>query len=174
MDVDDLYLALDQLGTRTISGKFFRHTAPHRDGLSGKGAALYGGRWNRSGTEALYLASPKQTCAAEFRRMAEGQGKGPVSFLPRTLHTISVDELDIIDLTTTGALASIGLQPSDVEADNWTPCQQIGDAVDTLGLGGLLADSATGSGVVLTVYVSHAHHGELNLTSSIEVDEGFR
>lgn len=102
------------------------------------------------------------------------KAKGPASFLPRTLHTISVDELEVIDLTTVGALESIGLQRSDLEADDWTPCQHIGDAVDTLGLGGLLADSATGRGVVLTVYVRHAHHGELNLTSSIEVDENFR
>lgn len=174
MDVDDLYLALDQLGTQTISGEFFRHTAPRRDGLSGKGAALFGGRWNRPGTEALYLATPKHTCVAEFHRMADGQGKGPASFLPRTLHTITVDDLEIIDLTTVGALESIGLRLSDLEADDWTPCQQIGDAVDTLGLGGLLADSATGSGVVLTVYLTHANLGELTLTSSIEVDEDFR
>lgn len=106
--------------------------------------------------------------------MAEGQGKGPASFLPRTLHTIAVHDLEIIDLTTGGALESIGLQPSDLEADDWTPCQQIGDVVDTLGLGGLLADSATGRGVVLTIYLNHAEHGQLSLTSSIEVDEDFR
>ena len=48
------------------------------------------------------------------------------------------------------------------------------DAVDTLGLGGPFADSATANGEVLTVYVRHAHRGELNLTSSLEVDEDFR
>jgi len=174
VDLDDLYLALDHLGTRTITGEFFRHTAPRRDALSGTGAAIYGGRWNRPGTEALYLAAPRETCAAEFARMAEGQGKGPASFLPRTLHTISVDNLEIVDLTGVGALETVGLQRSDLEADDWTVCQQIGDAVDTLGLGGLLADSATSSGVVLTVYVRHAHQEKLNLTSSIEVDEDFR
>jgi len=174
VDADDLYLALDHLGTRAISGEFFRHTAPRRDALSGKGAAIYGGRWNRPGNEALYLATPKKTCAAEFARMAQGQGKGPESFLPRTLHTISVDNLGIVDLTSVGALETIGLQRSDLEADDWAACQRIGDAVDTLGLGGLLADSATGSGVVLTIYVRHVHHGELNLTTSIEVDKDFR
>jgi len=174
VDLDDLYLALDHLGTRTISGEFFRHTAPRRDALSGKGAAIYGGRWNRPGTEALYLAAPRETCAAEFARMAEGQGKGPASFLPRTLHTIAVDNLEIVDLTTAGALEAVGLQRSDLEAEDWGVCQQIGDAIDTLGLGGLVADSATGNGVVLTVYVRHTHHGELNLTSSLEVREDFR
>jgi len=174
VDLDDLYLALDHLGTRTISGEFFRHTAPRRDALSGKGAAIYGGRWNRPGTEALYLAAPRETCAAEFARMAEGQGQGPASFLPRTLHTIAVDNLEIVDPTTVGALEAVGLQRSDLEADDWTVCQKIGDAIDTLGLGGLLADSATGYGVVLTVYVRHTHLGEPHLTSSIEVDNDFR
>lgn len=94
-----------------------------RDALSGTGAAIYGGRWNRPRTEALHLAAPKETCAAEFARMAEGQSKAPASFPPRTLHTISVDNLEIIDLTGVDVLEAIGLQRSDLEADDWTVCQ---------------------------------------------------
>src|SRR5690606_37674424 len=100
---------------------------------SGEGARIHGGRWNRRGAEALYLATPLATCAAEFRRMAEGQGKGPESFLPRMLHTIAVTDLDVVDLTQPGSIEAVGLETADLDAADWSACQAIGDAVDTLG-----------------------------------------
>lgn len=171
VDGEDLYLAIDQLGTRRLSGDYYRHTAPRRDALSGRGAAINGGRWNIRSTETLYLAAPRETCVAEFRRMAEGQGKGPASFLPRALHTISVKALAIADLTSVGALEAVGLDLDDLRDDDWSPCQRVGDAIDTLGLGGLLAPSATGDGVVLAVYLRHAHHGELEVKSTEVLDD---
>lgn len=168
MNVNDVFLALDQLGSTRINATYFRHTAPKREPLSGEGARQFGGRWNRPGTEALYLAEPIESCVAEFRRMAEGQGQGVASFLPRTLHTIAVTDLDVVDLTDPVRLAAIGLDEDDLSGDDWAPCQLIGDAVDTLGLGGLLAPSATGLGTVLTVYVRHAHH-TLHVERSVSV-----
>jgi hypothetical protein len=41
--------------------------------------------------------------------MAEGQGKGPESFIPRDLHTIDATELMILDLTSEGAMQSLKL-----------------------------------------------------------------
>ena len=58
MNVDDVYLALDRLGSKPLNGVYFRHTAPKREPLSGEGARIVGGRWNRPGSEALYLAEP--------------------------------------------------------------------------------------------------------------------
>ena len=170
MHIDDVFLALDQLGTKLISGTYYRHTAPRRDPLSGEGSRMVGGRWNRPGTEALYLAAPLDCCSAEFRRMAMGQGRGAESFLPRTLHTISVTELETIDLTHDASRAAVGLEPGDIAADLWETCQVIGDAVDTLGVGGLLAPSATETGNVLTVFVRHAHHQQLEVVNSKVVD----
>ena len=103
--------------------------------------------------------------------MAEGQGRGPESFLPRTVHAIAVSDLVVVDLTTVGALEAIGLRLEDLRDADWSACQHIGDAADTLGLGGLLGPSATGSGTVLAVFLRHAHHGELTLLSSDELDD---
>lgn len=166
----DLYLALDTLGPTSIDGVFYRHTAIHRDPLSGTGSRITGGRWNPPGTETLYLARPINTCRSEFFRMAEGQGRGAESFLPRSLHTIAVTGLEVIDLRTAQALGEVGLDLKRVSGD-WAPCQAIGDAADTLGLGGLLVPSATESGEVLAVFVRHAHHGELSVVRSETIEE---
>lgn len=102
--------------------------------------------------------------------MAEGQGRGAESFLPRSLHTIAVTGLEVIDLRTAQALGEVGLDLKRVSGD-WAPCQAIGDAADTLGLGGLLVPSATESGEVLAVFVRHAHHGELSVVRSETIEE---
>jgi RES domain-containing protein len=129
----DLYLALDTLGPTSIDGVFYRHTATRRDPLSGGGARITGGRWNPPGTETLYLARPVGTCRAEFFRMAEGQGRGAESFLPRSLHTIAATGLEVIDLRSVDALGRVGLDLNSITAD-WAPCQAVGDAADTFSL----------------------------------------
>lgn len=161
----DLYFALDVRGPTSIDGVFYRHTSERRNPLSGEGARMAGGRWNSPGTETLYLARPISTCRAEFLRMAEGQGRGPESFLPRNVHTIAVTNLAVADLRKDETLLSVGLD-RDAIGGEWGPCQAVGDAVATLGLGGLLAPSATGTGEVLAVFVRHAHHGELSVIRS--------
>jgi RES domain-containing protein len=166
----DLYLALDALGPALLDGVFYRHTAVHRDPLSGVGARIKGGRWNPPGTETLYLARPIATCRAEFFRMAEGQGKGTESFLPRRVHTIAVTGLEVIDLRREEALAAVGLDMNSLTGE-WSPCQAVGDATDTLGMGGLLVPSATQTGEVLAVFVRHAHHGELSVVRSESADD---
>jgi RES domain-containing protein len=166
----DLYFALDVIGPTSIDGVFYRHTSERRDPLSGEGARITGGRWNPPGTEALYLTRPISTCRAEFLRMAEGQGRGPKSFLPRRVHTIAVTNLAVVDLRSDETLQSVGLDRTAI-GGNWGPCQAVGDAADTLGLGGLLVPSATGAGEVLAVFVRHAHHGELSVVRSTTTND---
>lgn len=61
-----------------------------RDPLSGEGARLYGGRWNRVGTEALYLAADHTTAIAEYYQDYVMQG---------TLAAYDVASDHIADLT---------------------------------------------------------------------------
>lgn len=167
----DLYRVLDELGPSQIDGVFYRHTGPNRDPLSGFGASQMGGRWNPPGIETVYLARPLETCRAEFHRMATGQGSGAESFLPRMVYTIAITRLVVANLTIGGALAAVGLS-SEALVGPFEPCQRVGDAASTLGFGGVLAPSASGSGEVLAVFSRNAHHGELYVVRSASVEDG--
>lgn len=164
--------AVDDLGPSTWSGIAYRHTSPRRNALTGAGAAVSGGRWNPPGIATIYLASPRETCLAELRRMAEGQGRGPMSFLPRALHAVVVTDLVVLDLTPEGALAAVGLAHEDLSGP-WEQCQAVGAAAHFLRLGGILAPSATGSGVVVAAFESHVSPDQLalNTTELIDVRE---
>ena len=93
--------------------------------------------------------------------MAEGQGRGPASFLPRDLHVIRATELRLADLTAEGALESVGLSLGLIRADDWSPCQMVGQAAHYLGLQGILAPSATDLGFVIAAFEPALKRGQL-------------
>lgn len=165
----ELAQAVDELGQSTWTGTGYRHTSPRRNALAGAGAAISGGRWNPTGISTVYLASTKETCLAEFRRMADGQGRGASSFLPWTLHTITVTGLAVLDLTSAEALAAVDLAAADLVGP-WPACQAVGAAAQFLGLSGVVAPSSTGSGVVIAVFETHVRSGQLVLAHSEVID----
>lgn len=130
---------------------------------------MLGGRWNApDGTATIYLASPEVTCRAEARRLIDSQGVTRVRF-PRVIHTVSVDRLRVVDLSEATLLASVGLSIEDVEADDWSPCQRVGDAVAFLGYEGLVAPSATGSGIVIVAFGPRLSLSQLIVLDSSEL-----
>lgn len=158
----ELLETVNRLGSRAWTGECFRHTAPEFDPLSGFGAFLFGGRWNPSDLVAtIYLAFPEACCVAEFLRMAEGQGKGPESFIPRDLHTIEAHDLLLLDLVAEGAMESLRLSFEDISADDWGKCQQVGEAAHFLGFQGVLAPSATEAGFVIAAFEPRLRPGQL-------------
>lgn len=165
----ELAQAIDDLGPSTWSGIGYRHTSPRRNALSGAGAAISGGRWNPTGVSTVYLVAPRETCLAEFHRMAEGQGKGVVSFLPRTIHRVAVTNLVVLDLRSDEALSPVGLAQTDL-AGPWPQCQAVGAAAQFLGLGGVVAPSATREGLVIAVFETHVRPGQLVLEHSEVID----
>jgi RES domain-containing protein len=86
------------------------------------------------------------------------------------VHTIAVTGLEVIDLRSQDALGTVGLDMDSITGE-WAPCQAVGDAADTLGMGGLLVPSASRTGEVLAVYVRHARSGELSVVRSETVED---
>lgn len=66
--------------------------------------------------------------------------RGADSLLPRSLHVIRADGLEVVDLTSKGAL-SAGLTMDKISADDWSACQEVGRAVYFLGYQGIRAPS---------------------------------
>nr|MBA2640770.1 hypothetical protein [Nocardioidaceae bacterium] len=64
----------------------------------------------------VYLAQPLGTCLREFERLAEANGMDAEVMLqsPRSLHTIEVSDVPILDLRSEEAMAYVGLSPEDV------------------------------------------------------------
>jgi len=165
--ISRLHTAIDELGAAPFSLVAFRHTGPGRDPLSGAGARLFGGRWNpRDGVATVYLSEPVEACIAEFLRMAEGQGRGAESFLPRELHTIELSAVELVDLTTEDALAAVGLTEIDLRGSAWEPCQTVGAAVEVLGYTGLYAPSATRLGYVIALFETRIDPQQVRLVET--------
>ena len=79
----------------SVSGRFWRmlRIRYFRDPLSGEGARLYGGRWNRPGCPALYMARTHATAIAEFHQDV---------VVPGTLVAYDVESARIADLAGDG------------------------------------------------------------------------
>ncbi|WEG08921.1 RES domain-containing protein [Microbacterium horticulturae] len=152
---EELVQHVDQLGSAGWTSTTHRYTAARRDPLSGAGARLFGGRWNPKDIFAtIYLAQPLAACLGEVERTAKSQSTTPDVLLRAsyTLHEINVTNLPVLDLRDEHALAHVGLTLADISDPDWTACQAVGNAAWFLGLGGVLAPSATEEGVVLAAF----------------------
>lgn len=165
---------VNDLGSRPWSGRTYRHTTAGRDPLSGLGGRLNGGRWNpRDLCSTLYLARPVRTCLAELDRLAEAAGLTTRTLLqtPRSLHTIQVDNVPVLDLREASSLEYVGLSLDDIRDDDWTACQTVGHAAFFLEMGGVVAPSATGQGWVIAVFETRVSPGQLNVIDTATLNE---
>ncbi|EKE43110.1 hypothetical protein OCGS_2701 [Oceaniovalibus guishaninsula JLT2003] len=95
------------------SGPLFRALHPRfaHDPLSGEGARLHGGRFNRKGRAALYLARDFGTLRHEI---AQGG-----AFQPSTVIEIAAEIDALFDATDAAALAGHGVTPADLADPAW-------------------------------------------------------
>lgn len=82
-----------------------------REPLSGRGAQLYGGRFNAKGVPALYLTLDVLTAIREANQAG--------SLQPTTLVSYEADIDDIFDSRDVGALAAQGMTAADLAATTW-------------------------------------------------------
>ena len=83
-----------------------------RDPLSGQGAALYGGRFNRKGIPALYTSLSLAGAVREVSRAGF-----PIQ--PVLLCSCEVDSSPIFDAAEPELLAQEGIRPGDLDRPDW-------------------------------------------------------
>lgn len=131
-----------------------------------------GGRWNPKDLfAAIYLAIPQTACMAELDRVAESQNIPATTMLqaPYKFHTLEVNAARILDLSSTERLSAIGLEAEDISGSDWSACQMVGHAAWFLRFEGILAPSASGAGMVLTLFESRLGPGCVVIKASEEL-----
>ena len=169
---EGLVQRIDARGTVAWSGTCFRYTTAHRDPLSGEGARRFGGRWNPSSLfSAIYLADSAQACMVEVDRAAQAASTTAEKMLEASyrLHTVTAEDLEVLDLTTTEAREAVGLDDDDIHGDDWSACQAVGHAAWFLHVQGVLVPAAGGVGLVITAYEQRTRPGQLRVISSEEL-----
>jgi len=131
-----------------LEGQFFRSVElayGHPDDvISGEGTRLYGGRFVKPGTRAVYGSADEETAfresAARLSRLA-GRGGARFTAYPRITYVIAVRVATLVDLTVARvprALLTPCLDPNDVTAS-----QEIGEFLRSQGAQAIMFPSAT-------------------------------
>ena len=126
-----------------FQGVVYRAHLPERafrDPLSGQGAALYGGRFNRIGIPAFYTSLSLAGAAREVSRAG-------LPMQPVVLCAYEVDSSPILDATALESLAREGIHPPDLDPPDWRrdrdqgrvpACWTVADTLIARGYAGML------------------------------------
>jgi RES domain-containing protein len=137
--------ALDpaSLPVRTISGEFFRHTAPSRDALDVPPQAFAAGRYHRTRQEPhLYASSSWDAAWGELFRHSEPE-VSPFE-VRRRMSRLKVTDLPVLDLTDPDVRDLLGVTERNLTGNRYADCRRIADLVRRAPgrFGGILAPSA--------------------------------
>lgn len=139
-----------------FEGTLYRALNPlwARNPLSGRGAALYGGRFNAKGREALYTSLRPETAIREANQAGTLQ--------PTVLVAILADTEPVFDARDPELLAAEGLTPGDLARDDWRDLMARGKAVRGQDLAERLIARGV-KGALVPSYAKGAQAGETNL-----------
>ncbi|PIO96311.1 RES family NAD+ phosphorylase [Pleomorphomonas carboxyditropha] len=139
-----------------FQGTLYRALNPlyAREPLSGRGAQLYGGRFNARGTPALYLTLDVLTAIREANQVG--------SLQPTTLVAYDADIDDLYDSRDAAALAAHGLTSGDLAAATWRDEMQASGRSRTQGFAADLL-AAGFSGLLVRSFARGSSDADLNL-----------
>lgn len=108
-----------------FKGRLYRAPNPiyARESLSGRGAALYGGRFNTKGVEALYTALDPVTALREAHQVGDLQ--------PTTLVSYKADLGPVFDTRDAAGFVAFGLVATDLADQSWRAAMLDGRPVRT-------------------------------------------
>lgn len=146
-----------------VRGEFLRHASPKERTLAGRPS---GGRWAPTGAfPVLYLGRPEPSVVIEaYRHLVDGSElMTPEMVGPRRLIVAIVDVDQIVDLTASDALDSLGLDREQLrtEPGDYSACQALGAAAHQLGRKGVLAPAAEGDGQTLALFTNHLAEADM-------------
>ena len=125
-----------------------------REPLSGRGAAIYGGRFNRKGTEALYTALAPDTAIRETNQAGHLQ--------PTMLLAYDADIRPIFDTRDPDILAAWSMTPDEIGDPGWRRKMSAGERVTTQEFATKLLDSGY-AGLLVQSFARGATPADLNL-----------
>ncbi|WP_370677679.1 RES family NAD+ phosphorylase [Pleomorphomonas sp. PLEO] len=148
-----------------FQGTLYRALNPvyAREPLSGRGAQLYGGRFNAKGTPALYLTLDVLSAIREANQVG--------SLQPTTLVAYEADIDDIFDSRDTAALAERGLAVGDLAATTWRDEMRGTGRSKTQGFAADLVDRGF-SGLLVRSFARGSTETDLNLVLWRWVESG--
>ncbi len=125
--------------------------------LSGEGALRHGGRFNRRGRPALYLASDLVTAVREFAQAFPFKLVPPI-----TIVSYEVDCDHIVDLTQPSVRRQMKFTPSQLACTDWRTLQSDGKPVPSQDISErLIGDGA--AGILVRSFAPGAAENDVNL-----------
>jgi len=125
-----------------------------REPLSGRGAALFGGRFDRKGTEALYTSLAPETAVREANQVGHLQ--------PTLLLACDADIFPISDARDTAALAARSTTSDSLADPDWRRRMTDGERVPTQEFAAQLAEDGY-VGLLIRSFAPGVARGDLNL-----------
>ena len=124
-----------------------------REPLSGRGAELYGGRFNARGTPALYASLSVMTALREANQAG--------SFQPVTLVSYDAEIDDVFDSRDDGGLEAAGMSADDLADRTWRDQMRAGEAKTQVFARALIARGY--NGLLVRSYAPGATGHDLNI-----------
>lgn len=147
------------------AGPLYRALNPvyAREPLSGRGAELYGGRFNARGTPALYTALDPATALRESSQAG--------SLQPTVLVSYRADLGPVFDSRDAGALEARGMSAGALADPGWRAAMLDGRPVPTQAFARALASDGF-AGLLVRSYAKGATEANLNIVLWRWADEG--